>query len=277
MIDLHTHSHYSDGCDSPAQLVRQAQEAGLAAIALCDHNTLAGLPEFLEAGKKSPVKTVPGIELTTEHEGKELHILALFLKQEHYGPIRELLGEYRRQKERSNRALVEALRQAGMELDYDRLARDKKDYVNRAHIGQALLEKGYVESVKEAFRKYLSPDSGFYVPPRRPDACRTIHLVRQLGAVPVLAHPLLSVSEDRLRAFLPEAVKNGLAAMEVYYTEYTPKQTALARGIAAEFGLLPSGGSDYHGTVKPEICLGVGRGTLVVPDSILPPLEELAE
>ncbi len=277
LCDLHTHSYFSDGTCSPAELLRQAQQLQLCAVVMCDHNTVAGLQEFTEAAQTSSVEAVPGVEFSTQYGDAELHILGLFIRPEHYAEITSLLEDLHREKEKSNRALIQRLLEAGIELDYDKIKSQSGDYVNRAVIGAEMTRLGYVSSIQDAFKQYMSEASGFYVPPQRLDAFDAIRFIKSIGAVAVLAHPFLSLDEDRLRAFLPEAVEAGLDAMEVYYSKYTPQQTALAQEIAAQFQLLPSGGSDYHGDNKPGIFLGVGRGDLRIPGSWLEKLRERAK
>lgn len=267
--DLHTHSVFSDGTFTPAELVAAAEELGLAAVALTDHNTVAGLPEFLEAGRESPVETVAGVEFSTEYEGTELHILALWLDEARFARVTELLEDFRIRKERSNEDLVEALARAGMVIDYEAVKAAAGGYINRAHIAHELTRLGYTESIKDAFKHLLAPGAGFYTPPKRLDAYDAIRFIKSLGAVAVLAHPLLNLDEAGLLAFLPEAVAAGLDGMEVLYPKYTPEETALAEKLAEKFGLLPSGGSDFHGTNKPDIALGTGRGDLRVPKRFL--------
>ena len=273
MVDLHTHSYYSDGTCAPAWLVQQARKLGLSAVALCDHNTVAGLPEFLEAGQQYAVQTVPGIEFSTQHRGVELHVLALFVEPTHYASIDALLEDFRRRKEQNNVQLVKALGQAGIPIDYDKLRGQTQGYVNRAVIGGELTAMGYTASVQEAFRKYLTPEQGYYVPPERLDTLDTVGFIKSLGAVAVLAHPFVNLTARQLRSFLPEALKRGLDAMEIRYPEYDLRTTRLAGRIAGEFQLLPSGGSDFHGSNKPDIHLGMGRGTLQVPDAFLQQLK----
>ena len=264
--DLHAHSYYSDGTFSPEQVLKAAEEAGLSAVALCDHNSVAGLPEFVSAGEGSPVEAVPGIEFSTDYQGTELHILALFVRPEHYDPIQSLLEEGQRKKAQSNVLLVQALNRAGFVLDLEKIKAGTRDgYVNRAHIATEMTRLGYTESVQAAFKTYLSPAKGFYTPPRWTDAFDTIRFIRSLGAVAVLAHPFLNLDEARLRTFLPEAVAAGLTGMEVLYPKYDLRTTRLAGAMAEEFGLLPSGGSDFHGEAKPDIRIGVGRGELRIP------------
>lgn len=264
--DLHTHSVFSDGTDTPQRLIELARQAQLSAVALCDHNTVAGLPDFLEAAKDSGVEAVPGVEISTDFAEKELHILALFVEPQHYAAVTRLLAEGDRRKEQSNIELVAALNGAGYALDYEAIkAKTPKGHINRAHIAAEMMELGYVESVQAAFQTLLSPKHGLYHPPKRVDAYDAIRFIKSIGAVAVLAHPFLSMDEALLRAFLPRAVEAGLDAMEVYYSKYDEKTTDLARQIAGEFGILPSGGSDYHGTNKPDIAIGTGRGELRIP------------
>lgn len=267
--DLHNHSYYSDGTCSPEQLLQQASEMGLKAIALTDHNTVAGLPEFLKAGEDYPVEAVAGIEFTSEFEGKELHILGLYLQPEYFGAIEEAMAQVRARKAKSEKALVDKLREKGMDLSYEEICAATRDgNVNRAHIAAEMVRKGYVVSSKEAFSTWLSEGWGLYTPARRADALKVIRAIKSIGAVAVLAHPFLSLKEEQLRRFLALAVPCGLDGMETLYSKYDDDTTALATEIAAQFGLLPSGGSDYHGDNKPGIYMGTGRGELRIPATI---------
>ena len=258
--DLHTHSVYSDGTFTPAELVSEARKIGLSAIALTDHNTVAGLPEFVSAAENSGVMAVPGVEFSTDYGNTELHILALFVRPEHYAPITSLLEEAAQRKEASNRRLANALRNAGYFLDYDVIkANTPRGQVNRAHFAAELTRLGYTRTRQEAFETLLSPKCGFYVPPARIGSLEAIGFIKSLGAVSVLAHPFLRLDEKALRGFLPMAVTAGLDAMETAYSQYSPETTALAEAIAAEYGLKCSGGSDFHGANKPQIPLGAPR------------------
>lgn len=275
LCDLHVHSHYSDGTCSPAQLIELAKHAKLSAIALCDHNTVDGLPDLLAAAEGSGIEAVPGIEFSTDYEDTELHILGLFIRPEHYDAINALMDDVKRRKEQSNIDLVAQLRSAGYDIDYDTIkASTPTGFVNRALVGAELTKKGYTESIQDAFKRLLSPKHGYYTPPKRPDAYETISFIKGMGAVAVLAHPFLNLDQAGLRRFLPRAVELGLDGMEVLYPKYSPEETALACEIAEEFSILPSGGSDFHGENKPDIQIGTGRGNLQIPLQYLADLQQ---
>lgn len=270
MIDLHVHSTYSDGTLTPAELIRLAESTGVEAVALCDHNTVKGLPEFLEAAQNTGIEAIPGIEFSTDYSDRELHILGLFIKPEHYAAVTEYVNALVWRKDESNRQLLENLKAIGIHLDYDAIRNaNPGGIVNRAVIAAEMLRQGYCESVQEAFSKWLSPKHGYFVPPKRLDAFETIRFIKSIGAVAVLAHPFLNLDPDGLRTFLPLAKAQGLDGMEVYYPKFDEKATSLAKQMTEEFGLLPSGGSDFHGENKPDISLGTGRNNLCIPRKIL--------
>jgi predicted metal-dependent phosphoesterase TrpH len=273
--DLHTHSTFSDGTDTPTALIALAEERGLGALALTDHNTVAGLPEFLNAAQGKSVRAIAGTEFSTDFGGIELHILGLFLKPEHFDAITRRTEEYHQKKDRSNVDLVARLNAAGYAIDYDRIKNSTPEgQVNRALIAAELTRLGYTESIQDAFQRLLKPKYGYYVPPTRPDPFETIRFIKSLGAVAVLAHPFLNLKEAQLREFLTIAVPCGLDAMETMYSTYDEETTALAEKIAREFGILSSGGSDYHGNNKPHIQMGVGQGNLAIPQGLLTAMEE---
>lgn len=270
VCDLHVHSTFSDGTLTPAELVEEALRRGLSAVALCDHNTVAGLPDFLAAAEGTELEAVPGIEFSCEYKDGELHVLGLFIEPEHYKEITELLEDFRRRKELSNLRLIETLGEAGYQLDYQAIkARTPGGQVNRAHIAAALMEAGYTSSVKEGFKALLAPQHGYYSPPKRMSAYDAVRFIKSIGAVAVLAHPFLNLTEEGLREFLPAAVACGLDGMETMYSKFDEEETALAAAIADEFGLKHSGGSDFHGATKPDIAMGCGKGDLYIPLKIL--------
>lgn len=276
LCDLHTHSNYSDGSCTPAQLVAEAERAGLAAIALTDHNTVLGLPDFLAAGQGSSVETIAGIEFSTDYGDGEVHIVGLFIRPAYYEQISEITRQMDQRKEQSNLDLIEGLSQRGYVLDYEAIKKKTPTgQVNRALIAREMKELGYIKEISDAFDTLLKEEHGLYHPPARIDALELIAYLRSIGAVPVLAHGFLNLkTEESLRAFLGKAAKAGLVAMETLYPKFTVEQTRMAKALAEEFGLLQSGGSDYHGENKPDIRLGTGRGELAVPYSFLEELKK---
>lgn len=266
LCDLHIHSLFSDGSWSPSRIIAEAGRKNLRCVALTDHNTIDGVPEFLAAAKRAGIPAVPGVEISTDYGDRELHILGLFLPESHFAEIKAFLEQNIREKERCNRQLLSALNRIGYEIDYDELLRcHPQGSINRATIAQAMVEKGYAASVAEVFRGLLSKKQPYYVCPRRIPAMEAIAFLKQIGAAPILAHPFLDLEEPALRCFLKEAIPAGLVGMETRYARYSPETTALSTKIAGDFSLLESGGSDFHGSVKPDIALGCGTGNLEVP------------
>jgi len=264
--DLHNHSTFSDGTQTPQELVAAAVSAGLSAVALTDHNTIAGLPEFIKACKEAKINAVPGIEFSTDSIYGELHILGLFIREDFYEKINSMLADVVERSDKSKRELVERIRLKGYDICYDEIRRKMGNIsINRAHIAAELTAKGYTASIDDAFKQLLDKKLGLYVEPERLDALDVIKTIRSFGGVAVLAHPFLNLTENQLREFLPQAIPCGLDAMEVLYSNYDQPTTAKAVDIAREYGIYPSGGSDSHGLNKPKITIGVGMGNLSVP------------
>ncbi|MDD5796877.1 MAG: PHP domain-containing protein [Oscillospiraceae bacterium] len=275
ICDLHIHSNFSDGTCTVQELVSIAKEQNISTIALCDHNTVSGLDEFLKSAKDSGVYPVPGIEFSTDYNGKELHILGLFIQEKHFKYITEILNDYRRLKEESNLELIKNLSDRGYVLDYQLIKDSTADgFVNRANIAAALTEKGYTNSINEAFRTLLNSENGLYHKPKRPSAEFIIKLINKLGSVSVLAHPFLNLNEEELRSFLDKAVTYGLDGMETYYSLYDEETTELSLKIADEYKLLKSGGSDFHGDNKPDIKMGTGKGNLNISFDLFENIEK---
>ncbi|MBE6110066.1 MAG: PHP domain-containing protein [Erysipelotrichaceae bacterium] len=267
-VDLHCHSTFSDGTMTPEELISLAEKQGLSALALTDHNTARGLPDFMAAGRNSSVITVPGCEFTTEWRKKEIHIVGLFFREEHWAEIEDFLELAHLAKINSNNSLIKRLNDAGYEVSVEEAsALTQGDDFNRAHVARVLMAKGYVKSVSEAFATLLKEGNGFYVPPRRITSMAAIRFIKTFSATAIFAHPLLNLSYEEMLEFLPEAKEAGLDAIETHYTEYDEEMTEVAVSLAEQFGLKQSGGSDFHGAAKPHIQLGVGRGDLVVPYS----------
>jgi hypothetical protein len=267
--DFHTHSVYSDGMDTPGELVSKAFASGLRAVALTDHNTIDGLDEFIRSARNYQIDAVPGIEFSTEYGSHELHVIGLFIDKAFYKKVNQYLSKARKAKEESNRNLIKNLRKDGYEVSYKELELfATSSNINRAVIGQYLLSKGIISSVEEGFKTILSKKSGYYIPPQRPSTLDTIRFIKSIGAVAVLAHPLLDLSQNELEDLLPLAKKSGIDAIEANYSLFSIEQRTYLQKLADEYGILVSGGSDYHGTTKPNISLGIGKGNLSVSVSI---------
>ena len=271
LCDLHSHSTYSDGTFSPAQLIAAAEETGLSALALTDHNTVAGLPPFLAAAATANVEAVSGIEFSTDYLDKELHIVTLFVQPAHYAAITELTDEMNKRKQQSNLELIDCLNRAGYKISYERIkASMPEGEPNRALIAAELTRMGYTASHKEAFTTLLGKKCGYYQAPKRVDVFELINFARSMGLVPVLAHPFLSIKETNdLEVFLKKAVDCGLQGIETNYSTFTKNETKVLEEMADHFGLAQSGGSDFHGENKPDIRLGIGKGDLRVPYAFL--------
>ena len=276
--DLHTHTVHSDGTLSPSELVCEAKRIGLSAIALTDHNSVAGLDEFLSVVRDCDIEAAAGVEFSVDYEGEELHLIGLFIGREHYGAVMEFIGDLKEKKNEANRALVARLSTIGFEVDYDALlAATPEGYVNRAHIAIDMLRRGYVESVSEAFDTFLSEKSGNYRSPEKPGLFETIEFIDSIGAVSILAHPLLQLSREELRELLMRAECKKLDAIETLYVKYSPEDREFSSELCRELSLLESGGSDFHGENKPGQELGVGRGDLFVPYGFYESLEKRKE
>ena len=266
--DLHSHSTFSDGTLTPTELVKLAKQEGLSALALTDHNTSKGLPEFMQAGRDNNLITVPGCEFSTEWRGIEIHIVGLFFKEEFYQEIEDFLELAHIAKRNSNLTLVENLNKAGYEINVDEVsALTNGNDFNRTHVARVLMAKGYVKSVNEAFDTLLKKEHGFYVPAKRITSVAAVRFIKTYGATAIMAHPFLNLTIDQMREFLPEVKEAGLDAIETHYTEFDEQMTKDAIMLAEEFNIKQSGGSDFHGETKPGIYLGRGRGNLVVPFS----------
>lgn len=266
--DLHTHTNFSDGSCTPAELVRLAKEKNLI-IALTDHNTSSGLPIFMKEAEAAGVTAVAGVELSTEYFGNEFHLLGLFVEPQHYEAVESLCVEYQLLKEFSNLELVEKLNALGYNIDYPSVKRrNVKGNANRAHVAEELVEKGYVGSVTEAFRTLLDENLGIYVPPRRLNLIEAIKFLKGIDALPVLAHPVKDISAEKLREILPELIDVGLVGIETMHSSFDNDTIAMMKEIAKEFGLTESGGSDFHGSAKPDVQLGTGKGNLCIEEHI---------
>lgn len=278
LCDLHTHSVFSDGSYTPCEIIEEAENKNLKAVALCDHNTINGLPMFMKAAENKKLNAVNGVELSTDYGQKQLHILALFVKEMYFSQINDYVSDLAKRKVESNLELERNLRKGGYNISLEKIIEKTPDgQVNRANFAAELLEKGYVKSVDEAFKTVLKEENGYYIPPKRLDVFETIDFIRSIHCIPVLAHPFLNLQEKELLEFLPQAKDCGLLAIETYYSLFDKKLSAKAMDIANRFSLAKSGGSDYHGKLKPDISLGSGKGNLRIPFKVYTDLFDISQ
>lgn len=270
-IDLHTHSTASDGSDSPTLLLKNALDAGLSAVALCDHDTVSGLEEFEQAAAGQPIEAIPGVEISTMLFKKEIHIVGLYVDR-NAPALRDPLAQLRRNREERNHKLIERLYNAGFQITEEDVAEFAQgESVGRPHIARALVKKGYFETVQAAFAKCLKRGTPFYIPRQFLPPDESIRIIHEAGGLAFWAHPMHERRGDRafLRKFLKEMMRWGIDGVEGCYSLFTERQQAISQSVAEELGLLVSGGSDYHGSNQPTIALGTGLGNLFVPYEFL--------
>ena len=270
-VDLHVHSTASDGSETPSEVVRLAAEAGLTAVALTDHDTLEGVEEAREEAVRRGIELIPGVELACEWERGGLHLVVLFLEPGP-GPLQDRLAELQDSRNRRNRVIAERLAGLGVDISIEEVEQQAGGgSVGRPHFAEVLRRKGCVPDISSAFARYLGAGAPGYAarPLLLPE--EAIELARRSGAAPVVAHPH-TLGLDRAAeyaAFYEWTADLGLAGVECYCSEYDPRmRRELARAVRAR-GLVPSGGSDFHGAYKPGLRIGAGRGDLRVPGRVL--------
>lgn len=273
-VDLHTHSTRSDGTDTPTQVIEAAASAGLSAVALTDHDTLDGVAEAEAAADRLGLGFVPGTELSVEWPTGAMHMLVYFL-WEPTGPLQDALGAIRRGRDERNQHIANRLGELGLEMTYDEVVTEAGGgVVGRPHFAAVMIAKGYVADMASAFDRYLGVGRPAYEPRLRLEAHEAIRLARASGAVSVIAHPhTIGVSADDYAAAFADLAAAGLGGIEAYYSEYSVEMRLHLARIADRLGLVATGGSDYHGSYKPDLNVGTGLGDLEVPDSALQNLE----
>lgn len=273
MIDLHCHSTASDGTDTPSQIIEKAHKIGLKAIALTDHDVIDGLEEFQKAAALYPdLWAINGTELAVAHPQAEIEILALNIQN--IAPFKERQKKLIQARDEAHKLRLELLKNEGIELTTDDLYFDEKGnrrtVVGRPHIAMAMLKKGYVTNIQEAFDKYLKKGCRAYVPKQNPPLRETIEFIVENGAVASLAHPVHTrVEDEELFKLLKEMKSYGLQAVECYHSDHSSAQINKYLFMAEKLELASTGGSDYHGTIHPDVELGFGKGELNIPDSLL--------
>jgi len=269
LADLHLHTIYSDGTYTPEELISEAFKEGLSAIAVVDHDTVGGIEPTIEAGKDFDIEVLPGIELTTDQNGTEVHILGYFI--DYNNPIlKERLALLNKARVERVYKITEKLKNLGLNLDPQAVFKlAQKGSPGRLHIARAMVSAGLVSSIFEAFKKYIGDKGPAYVCGFKLTPKEGIELIREFKGIPVLAHPY-SMNNDEL---IPEFIKFGLMGLEVYYTEHSQGMINFYLDLAKEHNLLVTGGSDCHGKAKPEVKIGL----IKIPCEFVESLKEAKE
>ena len=267
LADLHVHTHYSDGADSPQRVVELAKEAGVSAIAITDHDILDGYPEAAAAAQAAGLELIPGLEMSASEVGREVHMLGFFIDAGHAG-FQQQLAEQRTRRMARIHEMIARLQQLGLAVTPEDVFSQAKHQgaIGRPHVAQALLKRGYVSTMREAFDRYIGNDGPAYVPgsPLGPEVA--IRAIREAGGIPVLAHPIY-LKDD---AFIEQLVRDGLVGLEVYHSGHPPEAVQRYEQLADRLGLLKTGGSDYHGTSKE----GAPIGSMHVPYALVEALKQ---
>jgi predicted metal-dependent phosphoesterase TrpH len=270
VIDLHTHSTVSDGSDQPERVAELAAEAGCAALALTDHDRLDGVERAGARAAELGVEFVPGCELSCEVGTGTMHVLVYWLSPGP-GPLQDELSRLQEARESRNQRMAELLQQLGLPVTFEELQTEAGGTgAGRPHVAAILVRKGVVDSIQQAFDEWLAKGRPAYVEKERLLPADALRLARASGAAPVLAHPLsLQLEPVALERAVAELAELGLVGLEAIYGRYDPDDRAALAALAARHGLVVTGGSDHHGTYKPDLHVGVGRGDLDVPESVL--------
>jgi predicted metal-dependent phosphoesterase TrpH len=283
LIDLHTHTNYSDGTDSPSLLVEKAVLAGLRAIAVTDHDTFEGYLAAREPARAAGLELIRGIEISTrlpEHSGRPTHLLAYFFDHGPSSEMEDWLTDVQQARRERNQRMVLRLQALNFDVSLQAAEALGRSITGRVHFARLLRDQGHVASIDQAFELYLADHAPAFVPMHEPSIEEAIQQVRQCGGVPVLAHPIrLGVRNPAEEEALFSRLKDvGLLGVEVYHSDHDPAVAARYLGLARKLNLAVTGGSDYHGEPKPDVQLGTGRrGNVQVPYAILNGLRAFGE
>lgn len=266
LADLHVHTIYSDGSDTPTSVIELALGAGLSCVSVTDHDTLQGLPEASVAAEKAGIELIPGIEFSASCQGREVHMLG-FLVEASHDAFQKTLTEQRARRTTRIHEMVERLQQVGAHITAEQVfAHAGEGAVGRPHVAEALVQGGYVKTRKEAFNRFIGADGPAYIPGSPMAPKRAIEAIRGAGGIPVLAHPVY-LEDDTL---IDQFVKDGLVGIEVYHGGHTPEVVARYEQLADRLSLLKTGGSDYHGAAKE----GTPIGSTTIPTELVDALKQ---
>ena len=275
-IDLHIHTTASDGSFSPSEAVSLAEKAGLSAIAITDHDTADGVEEACAAAKKRGIELVPGVELSVDYKGRGIHILGYFIDAENEH-LRALLDWVISERERRNGLICEVMRSDGIDVSLEMLhEKYSTSVIGRPHFAAELVDAGIVKSVKEGFDKFLNPGGRYYRKREYIPMDMAFDALEKCGAKAVMAHPLqYRFSHEELLELTALLKEKGIVGMECIYSVYSDEETRYLEGIARDFDLCVTGGSDFHGAGKPHISIGAGCGDMKVEYELLEKLKKI--
>jgi predicted metal-dependent phosphoesterase TrpH len=271
MIDLHAHTTFSDGSMSPVELIEYACKKQLKAIAITDHDCVDGIRHLQKINYVpcKEIEIVPGIELSSKISGHEIHILGYFLDVNHPG-LHKKLELLKKTRAERNLKMLQRLQMQKIDISEEEISVKGSHSISRAHIASLLVKKGYVPDYKTAFNQYLSSHGSAYVERERLTPKDSIETIQKAGGLAFLAHlNQIDADKDELYTICQTLKGYGLCGIEAYYSEYDNNWNALCAGILKRFDFLATGGSDFHGTHKPGLDLGVGYGRLKIPYSLL--------
>lgn len=275
-VDLHVHSSASDGTFTPSALLAEAKKSGLSAIALTDHDTMDGIEEASAAADSLGIELVPGVELSTDYKGREVHVLGFYASPQSR-PLQAKLEECRDFRATRNVRMTERLREEGFSITMEQLAEKFPDSVlTRAHIARYLCETGQLPDIRTVFAEYLGEGCRCYIQRPKITPKEAVSLIQNAKGLAVLAHPVLyHLTDEELKQLVCEMKDAGMCGIEAVYSENSKEDDIRMQQLADSFGLLVSGGSDFHGKNKPDIRLGTGKGNLHIPYSRLQALKDL--
>jgi 3',5'-nucleoside bisphosphate phosphatase len=268
LIDLHSHTNESDGTTSPAQLIEEAVRAGVTILGITDHDTFRGYEQAVALARPAGLELICGIELSTKLHGRSVHLLGYFLSEDRLADFREWVRDLQVARRERNVRLVARLRELGFDITLEEAEARGRGMTGRPHFAQIMVEKGFVPNLRAAFDDYLDESAQGYVYRREPRFDEGVARIRNAGGIASLAHPV-RVKED-VAGILPELCENGMNAIEAYHSDHRPGDTELYLALAERYGLLVTGGSDFHGAVKPGVHLGSGcNGNLHIPEDLV--------
>lgn len=275
MIDLHSHTNESDGTCSPAELIEEAARAGVDVLGITDHDTFRGFDQAAPLARQTGIEAICGIELSTKLHGQSVHLLGYFLGDNGLQDFRTwVLGMQESRRERNVR-LAARLRELGFDVTLQEAESRGRGMTGRPHFAQLLVEKGYVRNLREAFDEYLDESAKGYVHRQEPQVAEGVARIREAGGIASLAHPIRV--KGHIPDLLPELCDAGLNAIEAYHSDHARRDTEQYLGLAERFGLMVTGGSDFHGDVKPGVLLGTGyAGNLRIPADLIEQLRQHA-